>query len=102
MSGQREESLPACFAGLGAGSPRPRQKSGGMFCSVEDAFDNKTLNFASLGAPSPGTSSGGPSRAPNPVPAAPAPGELPAGCPQVRSGGAASLPPPPACRARPG
>ncbi|KAK2519505.1 hypothetical protein Q9233_011931 [Columba guinea] len=53
-----------------------------MFCSVEDAFDNKTLNFASLGAPSPGTSSGGPRRAPNPGSAAPAPGELPAGCPQ--------------------
>ncbi|XP_071668382.1 dihydropyrimidinase-related protein 4 isoform X2 [Patagioenas fasciata] len=82
MSGQREQPLPACFAGLGAGSPRPRQKRGGMFCSVEDAFDNKTLNFASLGAPSPGTSSGGPRRAPDPGPAAPAPGELPAGCPQ--------------------
>ncbi|XP_068254136.1 dihydropyrimidinase-related protein 4 isoform X1 [Nyctibius grandis] len=85
MSGLREEALPACFAGLGAGSPRPRQKRGGMFCSVEDAFDNKTLNFASLGAP--GTPSGGHRQAPGPGPAAPspaaaAPGELPARSPQ--------------------
>uniref|UniRef100_A0A8D0KYR0 Dihydropyrimidinase-related protein 4 n=1 Tax=Strix occidentalis caurina TaxID=311401 RepID=A0A8D0KYR0_STROC len=52
-------------------SPRPRQKRGGMFCSVEDAFDNKTLDFASLGAPGPGT----------PGPAAP-PAEPLAGCTQ--------------------
>ncbi|XP_074686202.1 dihydropyrimidinase-related protein 4 isoform X1 [Strix aluco] len=71
MAGRREAALPACFAGLGAGSPRPRQKRGGMFCSVEDAFDNKTLDFASLGAPGPGI----------PGPAAP-PAEPPAGCPQ--------------------
>ncbi|XP_072725303.1 dihydropyrimidinase-related protein 4 isoform X1 [Ciconia boyciana] len=91
MAGRREEPLPACFAGLGAGSPRPRQKRGGMFCSVEDAFDNKTLDFASLGAPGPGTPSGGHRRRPGPGPgpaaAAPppgaaAPGELPDGCPQ--------------------
>uniref|UniRef100_A0A8B9VRS8 Amidohydrolase-related domain-containing protein n=1 Tax=Anas zonorhyncha TaxID=75864 RepID=A0A8B9VRS8_9AVES len=48
-----QTALPACFAGLGAGSPRPRQKRGGMFCSVEDAFDNKTLDFPSLGAARP-------------------------------------------------
>ncbi|XP_055647831.1 dihydropyrimidinase-related protein 4 isoform X1 [Falco peregrinus] len=86
MSGRRQEAaaLPACFAGLGAGSPRPRQKRGGMFCSVADAFDNKTLDFASLGAHGPGTAPGEPRRAPTPGPgcgAAP-PAELPDGCPQ--------------------
>lgn len=59
MAGRQEEALPACFAGLGAGSPRPRQKRGGMFCSVEDAFDNKTLNFASLTASGTATPVGG-------------------------------------------
>ncbi|XP_069467522.1 dihydropyrimidinase-related protein 4 isoform X1 [Ambystoma mexicanum] len=37
-----------CFAGLGSGSPKPRQKYGGMFCNVEGAFENKTLDFDSL------------------------------------------------------
>ncbi|XP_065528570.1 dihydropyrimidinase-related protein 4 isoform X1 [Lathamus discolor] len=80
----REAALPACFAGLGRGSPRPRQKRGGMFCSVEDAFDNKTLDFASLGASGPGTPSARTRRDPDPCPgpAAPAPAELPARCPQ--------------------
>uniref|UniRef100_A0A8B9IYY7 Amidohydrolase-related domain-containing protein n=1 Tax=Amazona collaria TaxID=241587 RepID=A0A8B9IYY7_9PSIT len=67
-----EAALPACFAGLGAGSPRPRQKRGGMFCSVEDAFDNKTLDFASLAASGPGTPSRSPSPA-GPAPLRPAP-----------------------------
>ncbi|XP_074963969.1 dihydropyrimidinase-related protein 4 isoform X1 [Phalacrocorax aristotelis] len=80
MAGRREEALPACFAGLGAGSPRPRQKRGGMFCSVVDAFENKTLDFASLGAPGPGTPPGGHGRDPGPGPGAPA--ALPDGCPQ--------------------
>ncbi|XP_062491135.1 dihydropyrimidinase-related protein 4 isoform X1 [Pezoporus occidentalis] len=80
----REAALPACFAGLGTGSPRPRQKRGGMFCSVEDAFDNKTLDFASLGASTPGTHTARTRRDPDPDPgpAAPAPAELPARCPQ--------------------
>ncbi|KAM6442659.1 dihydropyrimidinase-related protein 4 isoform 2-T2 [Liasis olivaceus] len=45
---KKEEELPAYFAGLGAGSPKPRQKYGGMFCNVEGAFENKTLDFASF------------------------------------------------------
>ncbi|KAG8135468.1 hypothetical protein E2320_008494 [Naja naja] len=46
---KKAEELPDYFAGLGAGSPKPRQKYGGMFCNVEGAFENKTLNFASFG-----------------------------------------------------
>ncbi|XP_050832504.1 dihydropyrimidinase-related protein 4 [Serinus canaria] len=68
MAGRQEEALPACFAGLGAGSPRPRQKRGGMFCSVEDAFDNKTLNFASLAASGTSTPVGGQRRDTHPGP----------------------------------
>ncbi|XP_029139251.1 dihydropyrimidinase-related protein 4 isoform X1 [Protobothrops mucrosquamatus] len=45
---KKEEDLPDYFAALGAGSPKPRQKYGGMFCNVEGAFENKTLNFASF------------------------------------------------------
>lgn len=45
---KKEEELPDYFAALGAGSPKPRQKYGGMFCNVEGAFENKTLNFASF------------------------------------------------------
>lgn len=45
---KKEEDLPDYFASLGAGSPKPRQKYGGMFCNVEGAFENKTLNFASF------------------------------------------------------
>uniref|UniRef100_A0A6I8S8G2 Dihydropyrimidinase-related protein 4 n=1 Tax=Xenopus tropicalis TaxID=8364 RepID=A0A6I8S8G2_XENTR len=36
------------FSKLGSGSPKPRQKYGGMFCNVEGAFENKTINFDSL------------------------------------------------------
>ncbi|XP_066180522.1 dihydropyrimidinase-related protein 4-like [Sylvia atricapilla] len=68
MAGRQEAALPACFAGLGAGSPRPRQKRGGMFCSVEDAFDNKTLNFASLAASGTATPLGGHRRDTHPTP----------------------------------
>ncbi|XP_067996369.1 dihydropyrimidinase-related protein 4 isoform X1 [Melanerpes formicivorus] len=97
MSVPREEALPACFAGLGAGSPRPRQKRGGMFCSVEDAFDNKTLDFPSLSSSEPGTPPAGHRRGPAPDPGpgsgpgpaavplpavAVAPGKQPDGCPQ--------------------
>ncbi|XP_048361173.1 dihydropyrimidinase-related protein 4 isoform X2 [Sphaerodactylus townsendi] len=45
---KRDEELPAYFASLGTGSPQPRQKYGGMFCNVEGAFENKTLDFESL------------------------------------------------------
>ncbi|GAA6108997.1 dihydropyrimidinase-related protein 4 isoform X1 [Tachysurus ichikawai] len=34
--------------GLGSSSPKPRVMLGGMFCSVEGAFENKTLNFESF------------------------------------------------------
>lgn len=36
------------LSGLGSSSPKPRVLLGGMFCSVEDAFENKTLNFESF------------------------------------------------------
>ncbi|CAM2117663.1 unnamed protein product [Caretta caretta] len=45
---RREPDLPAYFAALGSGSPKPRQKFGGMFCSVEGAFENKTLDLDAL------------------------------------------------------
>ncbi|XP_044275961.1 dihydropyrimidinase-related protein 4 isoform X1 [Varanus komodoensis] len=48
QSEKKEEELPTYFAALGTGSPKPRQKYGGMFCNVEDAFENKTLDFESL------------------------------------------------------
>ncbi|XP_072341770.1 dihydropyrimidinase-related protein 2 isoform X2 [Scyliorhinus torazame] len=44
----RLEEPPACFAKMGSGSPRPRQKCGGMFAAVEGSHENKTLNFGSL------------------------------------------------------
>uniref|UniRef100_A0AAY4BAM8 Dihydropyrimidinase-related protein 2 n=1 Tax=Denticeps clupeoides TaxID=299321 RepID=A0AAY4BAM8_9TELE len=33
---------------LGTDSPKPRMKFGGMFCNVEGAYENKTLNFDSF------------------------------------------------------
>uniref|UniRef100_A0A665VBE9 Dihydropyrimidinase like 4 n=1 Tax=Echeneis naucrates TaxID=173247 RepID=A0A665VBE9_ECHNA len=42
---QEDSSL---LSRLGSDSPRPRMKYGGMFCSVEGAFENKTLNFESF------------------------------------------------------
>lgn len=96
MAERSAEPLPACFAGLGAGSPRPRQKRGGMFCSVEDAFDNKTLDFPSLGGggggrsrgsatPSDGSSS--PAPPPPRSPGAATAGGMSDGCRQVRAWG---------------
>lgn len=97
MAERSAEPLPACFAGLGAGSPRPRQKRGGMFCSVEDAFDNKTLDFPSLGGggggrsrgsatPSDGSSSPAPPPPPR-SPGAATAGGMSDGCRQVRAWG---------------
>lgn len=40
------------LTGLGSTSPKPRVMLGGMFCSVEGAFENKTLNFESFNASS--------------------------------------------------
>lgn len=36
------------LSGLGSNSPKPRVMLGGMFCNVEGAFENKTLNFESF------------------------------------------------------
>lgn len=102
MAERSAEPLPACFAGLGAGSPRPRQKRGGMFCSVEDAFDNKTLDFPSLGGggggrsrgsatPSDGSSS--PAPPPPRSPGAATAGGMSDGCRQVRAWGWLGAPP---------
>uniref|UniRef100_A0A8C8R6U6 Dihydropyrimidinase-related protein 4 n=1 Tax=Pelusios castaneus TaxID=367368 RepID=A0A8C8R6U6_9SAUR len=82
MAERREADLPACFAALGSGSPKPRQKFGGMFCSVEGAFENKTLDLEALG----GGRRGGPTPARGapqpPPPAAGAAGEPPDGSAQ--------------------
>uniref|UniRef100_A0AAX7TVK4 Amidohydrolase-related domain-containing protein n=1 Tax=Astatotilapia calliptera TaxID=8154 RepID=A0AAX7TVK4_ASTCA len=44
-----EDDCSSLLSRLGSDSPRPRMKYGGMFCNVEGAFENKTLNFESLG-----------------------------------------------------
>uniref|UniRef100_A0A8C5BA98 Amidohydrolase-related domain-containing protein n=1 Tax=Gadus morhua TaxID=8049 RepID=A0A8C5BA98_GADMO len=44
----REDDECSLLSRLGSDSPRPRVKYGGMFCSVEGAFENKTLNFESF------------------------------------------------------
>ncbi|CAL8263855.1 unnamed protein product [Arctogadus glacialis] len=44
----REDDECSLFSRLGSDSPRPRVKYGGVFCSVEGAFENKTLNFESF------------------------------------------------------
>ncbi|XP_057681303.1 dihydropyrimidinase-related protein 2-like [Corythoichthys intestinalis] len=43
-----EDDRASLLSKLGSESPRPRMKYGGMFCSVEGAFENKTLNFESF------------------------------------------------------
>ncbi|CAN0012596.1 unnamed protein product [Lampetra fluviatilis] len=45
--GGKDEDLPVYFGRLGSGSPKPRQKYGGMFCTVEGAYENKTIDFDS-------------------------------------------------------
>ncbi|XP_078146798.1 dihydropyrimidinase-related protein 2 [Centroberyx gerrardi] len=44
----QEEDCASLLSKLGSDSPRPRVKYGGMFCNVEGAFENKTLNFESF------------------------------------------------------
>ncbi|XP_067345284.1 dihydropyrimidinase-related protein 2 isoform X1 [Channa argus] len=44
----QEDDCSSLLSRLGSDSPRPRMKYGGMFCSVEGAFENKTLNFESF------------------------------------------------------
>ncbi|KAM9426322.1 dihydropyrimidinase-related protein 2 [Pholidichthys leucotaenia] len=43
-----EDDCSSLLSRLGSDSPRPRMKYGGMFSSVEGAFENKTLNFESF------------------------------------------------------
>ncbi|XP_006000186.1 dihydropyrimidinase-related protein 4 isoform X1 [Latimeria chalumnae] len=43
-----EDGLPVYLAQPGTSSPKPRQKYGGMFCNIEGAFENKTIDFDSL------------------------------------------------------
>nr|XP_043873533.1 dihydropyrimidinase-related protein 4 isoform X1 [Solea senegalensis] len=44
----QDDDSSCLLSRLGSASPRPRMKYGGMFCSVEGAFENKTLNFESF------------------------------------------------------
>ncbi|XP_032413390.1 dihydropyrimidinase-related protein 2 isoform X2 [Xiphophorus hellerii] len=44
----QEDDRSSLLSRLGSDSPRPRMKFGGMFCNVEGAFENKTLNFESF------------------------------------------------------
>ncbi|XP_077359701.1 dihydropyrimidinase-related protein 2 isoform X2 [Festucalex cinctus] len=44
----QDDECASLLSRLGSDSPRPRMKYGGMFCSVEGAFENKTLNFESF------------------------------------------------------
>lgn len=43
-----ENDLPVYLARPGTADQVPRQKYGGLFCSVEDAFASKTLDFDAL------------------------------------------------------
>nr|KAF6346422.1 dihydropyrimidinase like 3 [Pipistrellus kuhlii] len=59
-----EDDLPVYLARPGTTDQVPRQKYGGMFCSVEGAFESKTLDFDALsvgqrGAKTPRSSQGG-------------------------------------------
>lgn len=43
-----EDDLPVYLARPGTADQVPRQKHGGLFCSIEDAFDSKTIDFDAL------------------------------------------------------
>jgi len=43
-----EDDLPVYLARPGTADQVPRQKYGGLFCSVEDAFESKTIDFDAL------------------------------------------------------
>ncbi|XP_016109479.1 dihydropyrimidinase-related protein 4-like [Sinocyclocheilus grahami] len=51
MAGRRllpqDDDQGSLLSRLGTESPKPRVKFGGMFCNIEGAFENKTLNFES-------------------------------------------------------
>lgn len=44
----KDDDEGSLFSKLGTDSPKPRVKFGGMFCNVEGAYENKTLNFESF------------------------------------------------------
>lgn len=43
-----EDDLPVYLARPGTADQVPRQKYGGLFCSVQDAFESKTIDFDAL------------------------------------------------------
>lgn len=43
-----EDDLPVYLARPGTADPVARQKHGGLFCSVEGAFESKTIDFDAL------------------------------------------------------
>ncbi|KAM9728206.1 uncharacterized protein ACNS7B_016208 [Menidia menidia] len=43
-----EDDLPVYLARPGTADQVPRQKHGGLFCSVQDAFESKTIDFDAL------------------------------------------------------
>ncbi|KAL4659732.1 dihydropyrimidinase-related protein 3 isoform X1 [Arapaima gigas] len=43
-----EDELPVYLARPGTTEPVPRQKFGGMFCSVEGAYESKSIDFEAL------------------------------------------------------
>lgn len=45
---QAEDELPVYLARPGTADQVPRQKYGGLFCSVEGAFESKTIDFDAL------------------------------------------------------
>ncbi|XP_039626398.1 dihydropyrimidinase-related protein 4 isoform X1 [Polypterus senegalus] len=44
----KEDDDVSLVSKLGSNSPKPRVKFGGMFCNVEGAFENKTIDFDSF------------------------------------------------------
>ncbi|KAL3970776.1 fibroblast growth factor receptor 2 [Sarotherodon galilaeus] len=42
------DDLPVYLARPGTADQVPRQKHGGLFCSIEDAFESKTIDFDAL------------------------------------------------------
>ncbi|CAM5132930.1 unnamed protein product [Eretmochelys imbricata] len=82
--GREEDELPVYLARPGTTAQVPRQKYGGMFCSVEGAFESKTLDFGALSVGQRGARG---SRQPQPAAPEP-PREPPAAAPgvEIRSG----------------
>ncbi|GAB0195799.1 dihydropyrimidinase-related protein 3 [Grus japonensis] len=91
------EELPVYLARPGAAAT-PRQKRGGLFCSVEGAFESKTLDFGALRvgqrrAPPPARPEPGPGPGPGPA-RPPAPTRTPASsAPPPTGSGSRTWPP---------